>query len=195
MPPTRQDLTQGPWPEGRLYLGYIGGGDRAQDEPWALLDNDAVRLPKGGPDEAGDFTASSLPLLDSTRTSRRASICYTPHQAYKCGTRSFFKWVRAQDRSPHAPGSPKNVSGLSAFPERGAAQVPGYKPNPSEEGKNLGGQPPEARECRLLPTAFWARTHSVGMWLASTADRNVSQSNSIMIVGEFLWLLRRLAYK
>ena len=36
---------------------------------------------------------------------RRASgICYSPHLTSKCGTRPFFRWDRAQGRSPHAPG-------------------------------------------------------------------------------------------
>ena len=31
-------------------------------------------------------------------------ICCSPHLTGKCGTRHFFRWVRAQGRSPHTPG-------------------------------------------------------------------------------------------
>ena len=39
------------------------------------------------------------------------SICCTPHQTGKCGTRPFFRWVRAPGRCPYAPGIPKNAYG------------------------------------------------------------------------------------
>ena len=50
------------------------------------------------------------------RERERDGICHTPHQAYKCNTRSFFWWIRAQDRSPHAPGGSKNASGPVGIP-------------------------------------------------------------------------------
>ena len=41
LPPTRQDLTQGRWPEGRFLWGFRGGEGWAQAEARALLDYEA----------------------------------------------------------------------------------------------------------------------------------------------------------
>ena len=38
-------------------------------------------------------------------------ICLPPHQPDEYGARPFFRWVRAQRRSPDTPGIPKNASG------------------------------------------------------------------------------------
>ena len=48
--------------------------------------------------------------------------------------KAFLRWVQTQDRSPHAPGISKNASNPVGIPLKGAPQVPGDKPNPSEEG-------------------------------------------------------------
>ena len=66
-------------------------------------------------------------------------ICWPPHLTGKYGTRPFFRWDRAQGRSPHAPGVPKNAYGPFGIP-----QAPGDKPNLPEGSKSLGGRPPEA---------------------------------------------------
>ena len=39
-------------------------------------------------------------------------ICSPSYQPDECGTRPFLRWVRAQGRSPHAPGISKNASDL-----------------------------------------------------------------------------------
>ena len=72
LPPTKQDLTQGQWPESRYCGGLEEGEGRARAEAPALLDYDAARPPEGGPAEVGGLTASSLPLLDCARTSGHA---------------------------------------------------------------------------------------------------------------------------
>ena len=50
------------------------GEGRAGTEAQALLDYDADRPPEGGLTDAGDLTASSLPLLDCDHTSGRANL-------------------------------------------------------------------------------------------------------------------------
>ena len=56
------------------------------------------------------------------------------HQPDECGTRPFLKWVRAQGRSPDAPGIPQNAPGSVGITlKKGAPQAPGDKTNPSEE--------------------------------------------------------------
>ena len=61
-------------------------------------------------------------------------ICPPSHQPDECDTMPFLRWVRAQGRSPHAPGISKNASDLVGIPLKGAPQAPRDKPNPSEEG-------------------------------------------------------------
>ena len=71
-------------------------------------------------------------------------ICPPSHQSDECGTRPFLRWVRAQGRSPHAPGISKNASDPVGNTLKGALKAPGDKPNPSEEGSSLRRRPPEA---------------------------------------------------
>ena len=71
-------------------------------------------------------------------------LSYAP-PAYECGTRPFLRWVLSQGWNPHTSGSSKNASDPIDIPLFRAPQAPGDKPNPSKEGKTLGGRPPEAR--------------------------------------------------
>ena len=44
LPPTKQDLTQGQWPEGRFIVGFKGGECRARAETRTLMDYAGHRL-------------------------------------------------------------------------------------------------------------------------------------------------------
>ena len=48
---------------------------------------------------------------DIQRLCIRTRLCYLSYipPAHECGTRPFFRWVRSQDRSPHASGKAKNT--------------------------------------------------------------------------------------
>ena len=62
-------------------------------------------------------------------------IWWLPHPTGMCGTRPFFWWVRAQGRSPHAPG----IFGIPiGIPVIRALQAPGNEPNPLKEVKAWG---------------------------------------------------------
>ncbi len=53
--------------------------------------------------------------------------------------RAFFRWVRAQDRSPHEPGIPKNAYGPIGIPLiRGAWRLT----QPPEGSKSQGSKAP-----------------------------------------------------
>ena len=59
--------------------------------------------------------------------------------------KAFFWWDRAQGRSPHAPGVPKNALGPVGIPLVRGASGAGQLTQPSSKGgKSLGGRPPEA---------------------------------------------------
>ena len=108
---------------------------------------------------------SNLPGNSLLEYLRCRYLSYDP-PAYECGTRPFLRWVRWQDRSPYSSGSSKNASGPVGIPFFGAPQAPGDKLNPSEEGKNLGNGPPEARG---TSSADRTARHD-------TASRNVTQT-------------------
>ena len=102
VPPTRQGLTQGQWPEGRLKwgLGESKVGYEPRLEPcWSMLlidprsamwawwaklvpRSNAAHPPEGDPTETGRLTASSLPWVpfQSLATRWVRSICHTRHQ-------------------------------------------------------------------------------------------------------------------
>ena len=61
-------------------------------------------------------------------------VCYTPHQAYKCGTRPFLGGSSHRAIAQMCPAVPKMPQALSAFLLKEAPQVPDDEPNPSEEG-------------------------------------------------------------
>ena len=96
--------------------------------------------PKGRPPEARGNQPSDMNARQSAENPLneagvdQAGIYHTPHQAYKCGTRPFFRWVRTQERSPHASGGSKNASGPVGIPLKRTPQGPGNKRNPSKEG-------------------------------------------------------------
>ena len=48
-------------------------------------------------------------------------ICLPSHQPDECGTRTFFRWVRAQGRSPDTPGISKNASAPVGIPLKRSA--------------------------------------------------------------------------
>ena len=72
-------------------------------------------------------------------------LSYAP-PAHKCCTRPFFRWVQSEGRSQDASSCPKNALGPIGIPLKRAPQAPGNKPRPSEEGQNLEGRLPEARD-------------------------------------------------
>ena len=43
-------------------------------------------------------------MCTNQTSAKCCGICSTSHRTWKCGTRPFLWWVRAQGRSPHAPG-------------------------------------------------------------------------------------------
>ena len=47
--------------------------------------------------------------------------------------KAFLRWVRAPGWSPDSFGIPQNASGSVGIPLKGVPQVPGDRPNPSEE--------------------------------------------------------------
>ena len=69
------------------------------------------------------------------------SICCSPHLTGNCGTRPFFKWVRAQDRSPHAPGISKNAYGTVGIPYPGRLSHRAMNPTRPKGVKALGKAP------------------------------------------------------
>ena len=58
-------------------------------------------------------------------------ICSTPYRMGKCGTRPFFRWVRARAGAHTRSAWPKIPTAPSAFPLLVAPQTPGNKSNPS----------------------------------------------------------------
>ena len=63
---------------------------------------------------------------------------------HECGTRLFLRWVQSQGLSTNASGKVKNTFDPISISLFGATLAPGNKPNPSKEGKSLGGWRPEA---------------------------------------------------
>ena len=93
----------------------------------------------------------------------RGGICYSPHLTSKCGTRPFFRWDRAQGRSPHAPGVPKNAYGPFGIPFiRGASGAGRLTQPPSKGGKSLGEGPLRPKE--NIPVTEPHPARSVTTW-------------------------------
>ena len=78
-------------------------------------------------------------------------IWWPSHLTGMCGTSPFLWWVRAQGRSPHAPGISKIANGPVGIPLiRGASGV-GRWTSPPEGSKSMGGRPPEAEGNLQVP--------------------------------------------
>ena len=73
------------------------------------------------------------------------SCIYPTPTSVRIWHKAVFKVGPVAGPKPNAIGSSKNASDPVGIPLFGAPQVPGDKPNPSEEGYSLGGRPPEAR--------------------------------------------------
>ncbi len=101
------------------------------------------------------FTLNSQAQLINQPLSHPDGICTLSHLPDKYGTKPFLKWILAQGLSPYAPDISENASDLG-IPLKGVPQALGDKPNPSKEGKSLGGWPSEARGITLLiPQVLW----------------------------------------
>ena len=83
--PTRYDLTQGQWPEGRLKWGFGKGSGTIRD--LSPGDYDAFSPTEGGPAKFGGLAASSLPLLGKARwqTSRGLDTRSMTRRSIKVG--------------------------------------------------------------------------------------------------------------
>ena len=77
--------------------------------------------------------------------SRSTDICHTPHQRTSMAQGRFYGGSGHRAVAQTHLADPKMPRAPSAFPFIWAPQASGDKPNPSYEGLNLGGQPPEAR--------------------------------------------------
>ena len=73
-------------------------------------------------------------------------IWWPPHPTGMCGTRLFLWWVRAQGRSSHAPGIPKNAYGPVGIPLIRDASGAGRWPPPPKGVKALGEGPLRPKE-------------------------------------------------
>ena len=96
-----------------------------------------------------DTTASEVYPINWIQRIEISGVCPPSHQQDECGTRPFLRWVRAQGRSPEAPGIPKNASGPVGILSKGAPQMPSDKPNPSEAGYSLGDGPMRLDACSV----------------------------------------------
>ena len=102
-------------PEGSKSLG--GRPPEAVGNPQAPRHT----LPEPRPDNSAGQSATQHLERSSLKSichqnDRDWNICWPPHLTGKYGTRPFFRWDRAQGRSPHAPGVPKNAYGPVGIP-------------------------------------------------------------------------------
>ena len=97
---------------GRRAVAHTEGGKSRRGRPLRPKEI-STYLDTLGQICAADNTAgrSATRHLERFRPRLICGICCSPHLTGKCGTRPFFRWVRAQSRSPHVPGIPKNAYG------------------------------------------------------------------------------------
>ena len=104
-------------------------------------------------------------------------ICCTPQRTGKCNPRPFFRWVRAQGRSPHAPGIPKNAYGPVGIPLIRGASGTGRLTQPPNGGKSL--RPKEISRYRDTLGQIRAADNTAGR----SATRQLERFRPILICG------------
>ena len=165
LPPTRH----GSKARRPIKVGIKGRGRSGtnRDSNPAGLCCSSAHLVQCEPDEASSFTNPNVgPGTYASLRWQKGQECSSPTRrlpSRSCGRirpravfilrptnvriwhKAVFKVGPVAGPKPNTRGSSKNASDPVGIPLFGAPQAPGDKPNPSEEGKSLGGRPPEAR--------------------------------------------------